>query len=41
MLFGILEDHNKNIWFGHLRGIGRYDGTTFDYFKAPEQLPKN
>ena len=41
MLFGILEDHNENIWFGHLEGIGRYNGTSFDYFKAPNQLPKS
>ena len=41
MLFGILEDQNENIWFGHLEGIGRYNGTSFDYFKAPDQLPNN
>ena len=41
MLFGILEDNKGHIWFGKLDGIGRYDGTSFNYFKDPDQLPKD
>lgn len=33
MLFGIEEDNKGNIWFGYLRGVGRYNGSSFEYFK--------
>ena len=33
MLFGILEDHKGNIWFGGLYGVYRYDGKTVARFK--------
>lgn len=32
MFFGLVEDSNKNIWMGTLRGVYRYDGQTFTYF---------
>lgn len=32
-IFGILEDHEGNIWFGLERGICKYDGINFDYFQ--------
>jgi len=33
MFFGIIEDHEENIWLGTLKGVYRYDGHTFDDFK--------
>ncbi len=33
MLFGIVEDTDGDIWFGNVRGVGRYDGKDFEYFK--------
>jgi len=33
MYFGILEDTTGNIWWGSLKGIHRFDGTSFDDFK--------
>lgn len=36
MFFGIIEDIDSNIWFGTLRGVCRYDGASFDYFRAEE-----
>jgi len=33
MLFGITEDTKSNIWFGTLKGVGRYDGKSFEYFR--------
>ncbi|MEO1262649.1 MAG: two-component regulator propeller domain-containing protein [Bacteroidota bacterium] len=38
MFFGIEEDEQGNIWLGTLRGIYRYDGTSFDDFKQPVAL---
>lgn len=32
-IFGILEDRKGAIWFGTAKGVCRYDGKTFDYFK--------
>jgi len=32
-VFGILEDSENNIWFGHERGVCRYDGLSFEYFE--------
>lgn len=34
MYFGILEDSNGNIWWGTLNGVYKYDGKTFQDFKA-------
>lgn len=34
MIFGILEDHKGNIWFGDLDGVHRYDGKTITSFKS-------
>jgi len=33
MIFGILEDHDGNIWFGTSNGVHRYDGKTFNNFR--------
>jgi len=33
LLFGILEDKEGNIWFGTLKGVCRYDGHRFFYFR--------
>lgn len=33
MFFGIAEDAGGNIWSGTLKGVYRYDGNKFDYFK--------
>ena len=33
MFFGIHEDQEGGIWLGTLKGVGRYDGTAFNYFK--------
>lgn len=33
MLFGILEDNEKNIWVGSLNGVFRYNGESFEDFK--------
>lgn len=33
-IFGILEDHQGNIWFGTEMGVCRYDGKTFKYFES-------
>jgi len=33
MFFGITEDEEGGMWFGHLRGVCRYDGNLFDYFR--------
>jgi len=35
-IFGILEDTNGNIWFGTEKGVCRYDGKAFNYFKDKE-----
>jgi len=32
-IFGMIEDSKGNIWFGHERGICKYDGHAFNYFK--------
>ncbi|MFZ6008807.1 MAG: ligand-binding sensor domain-containing protein, partial [Bacteroidota bacterium] len=34
MIFGILEAFDGSIWFGALKGVYRYDGTTITDFKA-------
>lgn len=34
MIFGILEDHQGNIWFGAMDGVYRYDGNTITDFKV-------
>lgn len=36
MFFGIEEDKEGGIWLGHLRGVYRYDGQTFDNFQKKE-----
>ncbi len=36
MFFGILEDKDGGIWLGSLKGVGRYDGETFDWFQMGE-----
>lgn len=36
MFFGITEDTKGGIWLGTLRGVYRYDGTTFKGFAAPQ-----
>jgi len=33
MYFGIMEDRSGNIWWGSLKGIHRFDGTSFNDFK--------
>ncbi len=33
MFFGIIEDRESNVWFGTLKGICRYDGKSFNYFR--------
>lgn len=33
MFFGIMEDTKGDIWMGTLRGVYRYDGEDFDYFR--------
>jgi ligand-binding sensor domain-containing protein len=33
MIFGILEDYDRNIWFGSGHGVYRYDGKTITDFK--------
>ncbi len=33
MFFGIVEDMKGGMWFGSLRGVCRYDGSGFEYFK--------
>jgi ligand-binding sensor domain-containing protein len=33
MIFGILEDDKRNIWFGSVGGVYRYDGNTVTDFK--------
>ncbi|MFZ1751645.1 MAG: two-component regulator propeller domain-containing protein, partial [Saprospiraceae bacterium] len=35
MYFGIMEDKDGQIWFGTLRGVYRYDGTSFENFRKP------
>lgn len=35
MFFGIIEDSDDAIWLGSLRGVYRYDGDSFNYFKDP------
>lgn len=32
-VFGIIEDKGGDIWFGLEKGIGRYNGTDFEYFR--------
>ena len=32
MFFGIMEDKDRNIWFGSLSGVYKYDGESFDDF---------
>jgi len=34
MFFGILEDLTGGIWLGSLKGVRRYDGKEFSYFKS-------
>jgi len=36
MIFGILEDDKRNIWFGASDGVYRYDGNTITDFKSKE-----
>jgi ligand-binding sensor domain-containing protein len=36
MIFGILEDDKRNIWFGAVDGVYRYDGNTITDFKGKE-----
>ena len=36
MFFGIAEDKAGGIWLGHLRGVYRYDGKTFNNFQQEE-----
>lgn len=36
MFFGITEDTNGGIWFGHLRGVYRFDGLLFNDFNLPQ-----
>ena len=36
MIFGILEDDKRNIWFGALDGVYRYDGNTITDFNGKE-----
>ena len=33
MFFGITEDKLGGMWFGHLRGVCHYDGSSFNYFE--------
>jgi|GEM_PF-4734847 len=33
MIFGILEDDKRNIWFGSLGGVSAYNGKTITNFK--------
>lgn len=33
MYFGIMEDNSGNIWWGSLKGVHRYNGSTFDDFR--------
>lgn len=33
VIFGILEDHQGNIWYGTAKGVWRYDGDEFDYYR--------
>lgn len=33
LIFGIMEDHAGDIWFGTTKGVCRYDGHTFDYLQ--------
>jgi ligand-binding sensor domain-containing protein len=33
MLFGISEDEQGGIWFGTLKGVGHYNGISFNYFE--------
>lgn len=33
MFFGITEDGDGNIWVGSLRGVGCYNGESFDWFR--------
>lgn len=33
LIFGIIEDKNGNIWFGTTKGVCRYDGKSFNYFR--------
>ncbi len=37
MFFGITEDTNGHIWFGSLKGVCRYDGESFNYFREPDK----
>jgi ligand-binding sensor domain-containing protein len=32
-IFGIMEDDDGNIWFGTAKGVCRYNGKSFNYFK--------
>ncbi len=41
MIFGILEDHDGNIWFGTVNGVYRYDGNTITDFKGDIPSFKN
>ncbi|MEP6928473.1 MAG: two-component regulator propeller domain-containing protein, partial [Flavobacterium sp.] len=35
-LFGILEAHDGNIWFGSMKGVYRYDGKTVTDFESKD-----
>ena len=38
-VYGMLEDKDGNIWFGHVdAGACRYDGKTFTDFSVPKNL---
>ncbi|MGB5025526.1 MAG: two-component regulator propeller domain-containing protein, partial [Saprospiraceae bacterium] len=36
VIFGIIEDNKGSIWFGTSKGVCRYDGTWFNYFRKKE-----
>jgi len=36
VIFGIIEDNKGSIWFGTSKGVCRYDGTSFNYFRKIE-----
>ncbi len=38
MIFGILEDNKRNMWFGTLNGVHRYDGSTITSFNGKKDL---
>ena len=34
MLFDIMEDNQGHIWFGSLKGVGKFDGKEFEFFSS-------